>query len=133
MTAKVIGAKELAAKLRGLEVKFQKKAVRKGNRAGAQILKTSLKKRVPKRTGLLKKSVATKAKTSRTGAVNTFVRIKAGKGGSPHAPLIEYGTKNMQARHPMRDAVDVDGQRAINAARDIMAVEIERIAAIGSS
>jgi len=94
------GAKELEKKLNTLPVKLQKKHARKAIAKAARRTVKAAKKRVPKRTGQLKKSLGFRPRTYKTGV---FAIIGPRKGfrtvdeaGRPHDPakiahLVEMG------------------------------------------
>lgn len=61
------GIHDLLEKSRTLPVRIQKNVLRKGVRAGTAILVKEARRRVPRRTKRLKRSLATKVKTDRRG------------------------------------------------------------------
>ena len=120
---RVVGAKEIQMNLANLadpktmEKKVLKPAIRKGLRV---ILKTA-KKKVPEKTGTLKKSfgVGFKKKTmiGRVGVRQKSAVVINGKNVDPakYAHLVEFGTKTAPAHPFLRPALEESREAAFAA------------------
>ena len=104
--AKLIGDKKLVRKLAELEKKAAKKIAKKVVRAGATVMKKSIKRHVPVDEGLLKKSIA--AKIIRAGAILGASKDYSEGGEVPanYVHLVEYGHVKadgtvVQGKHPI--------------------------------
>jgi HK97 gp10 family phage protein len=137
----VVGAKELQRRLYNLGTKGQKAALRKATRKGARVILAAAKKEIPVKTGSLRRSLKTVART-RKGVVSTTVR--AGGTGARHANLVEYGTKDrrhksgkyvgkMPKLEPMKKAVNAKGGQAIDVAAAELLTQITAEATRGSN
>jgi len=85
------GARELHdAILRLGDAKAIKRALKKTIRAGASVLRREIRKRAPKKTGTLRKSIKVKpwSRTRNTLGFSVGPDMRV----APHAPLVEYGT-----------------------------------------
>lgn len=106
---KLSGFGGLDRKLKKLPEDIAKKALKKAVRAGGQVILDDASRRVPVRTGRLKKSLRVKVrKSSRHGAI-----AKIGT-NAPHAHLLEFGTVRMGARPYMRPAFDSKREAAVD-------------------
>lgn len=88
----VKGLAEIDKALRELPVKYERQTMMNSLRAAGRIIRDEAKRRVPVRTGNLKKSIA--VVTGKRGRV--YVTNKQGKGQKNdgwYAHLIEFGTK----------------------------------------
>lgn len=104
-------------------------------RAAAQVIADEAKRRVPVRTGLLKKSIGTakaKKKDTKSGqikfyvitktkvATNSKVKLADGRSGkmkikqfSFYAHMVEFGTSKMAAKPYMRPAMQSAGPKSV--------------------
>jgi hypothetical protein len=95
------GAKELTARLRGLDKKVRRSIAGKALRAGAKIMVKALRSAAPVRKtgkaagrGAGKKSLGTKVKTYRNSGITVAISGERKTGEwVPHFHLIEYGTQ----------------------------------------
>jgi HK97 gp10 family phage protein len=118
------GFSELAAKLKELPVKVEKKVIRTALRSGTKIIADATKANAPVLTGTMKRAItvrAMKRSRNRIGFMVTFnkrytdklVRMsktRTTKKGTPvryfYPAAIEYGTKHAPAHPFMRPAFD---------------------------
>ncbi len=96
------GLPELNRKLRGMGEKLGKRVMRNALKAGAQVVVREMKKRVPKKTGGLKKSIGKRALRRRGGNFAIIIGPRWPEGA--HGGLIELGTVKMRPRPFMRPA-----------------------------
>ncbi len=109
---RLLGVPQLAAEFKALESKIQKKALRKGLRAGAKIIQRAAKANAPKgETGNLRKFIKLKAdKRSRS---RLGIRVRTGTRQQLDIPandpvyypgIVEYGSKDRPPQPYMRPA-----------------------------
>lgn len=88
------GLAELHKALQELPAKIERNVLRGGLRAGAKVIETAARERVPVKQGLLRDSIGVSMRvSSKTGTVRAT--IKAGSKKAWYAHLVEFGT----ARH----------------------------------
>lgn len=118
-TVTITGAKELQAKLAKLPKKVANKIQRQGIRKGAKIIQEEARRLVPRKSGLLRKSIKVRVpKKKRRGEI--IISVQTGslgdfKGKSFYGAFVEYGTSKMAARPFMRPAADNKKQAATDA------------------
>ena len=141
----VIGAKEIEALLKSLPEKVAEKVTTAALRAGAAVIarqaRTNIKSNPSIDSGLLLKSVTSRAKKrSKKGSkvvsvgirrVKEQVKRKGRKGTSAASPsryahFVEFGTKNMKAEPFMRTALQQKGAEAIAKITEFMGRGIAR-------
>lgn len=141
----ITGSKELARLLEDLPGKVQKKVLRQGVSAASTPILKAIRGRVPKRSGLTKKSMARKVKTYKSGTVVSIMGPRKDAAamykGKLHKPskiahLVEKGHINRDGSltppHPfMRPAFESTKGEALNIMADKMGTGIEREAAGG--
>lgn len=103
----VEGANKLVKKLERMNKKDSKAAVRKGSREGSKIVQKQAKANAPKKTGQLRKSIKVRSLPRSTKWVGTTV-----KATDPKAGPLEYGTKHIEPREFMQQAVDQQSRKA---------------------
>lgn len=116
----MLGVPQLTAEFKALESKFQKKALRKGLRAGAKIIQRAAKANAPQgETGNLRKFIkvrADKRSRSRLGIrVMTGTRDQLGIDANDpvyYPGVVEYGSKNRPPQPFMRPAFNANQARA---------------------
>ena len=88
------GADELIRKLARLSGKDGKAAVRKGCRAGAKIVQAEVKRRVPRLSGKMARSLKVRSLKRKKGREGVRVAVDARNAkGEPYGFFVEYGTK----------------------------------------
>ncbi len=116
------GDKALMRTLDRLPAAMQRRVVRPGVRAALSPINKAAKRKAPKETGLLKKSIGVKMKSfNRTGVIwgavgvrKGFRKVIDGKPRDPrrYAHLAEFGTETVPARSFMRGAFDENKGKA---------------------
>ncbi len=102
---KVEGLADLADAVEKLKGKVSGDEVRRVLMRGAFVIRDEAKARVPVDTGKLKESIIATYGKKDPDDLNVLVGVKYGKGGAPHAHLVEFGTSKMQPRRFFRPAV----------------------------
>lgn len=91
---KLKGGKKLAATLKLLDLKTERKFGMQALRAGARVIIKDARKRVPVKTGLLRRrGFITKAAKGRRNEIVLTLGTRGGKNAPWYAHLIEFGTK----------------------------------------
>lgn len=86
----LIGVAEVLARLETMDRKVKRDVLRKPVAAVTRSIAADVKRRIPKRTGRLRKAIGTKV-TFRDGVAAGEIGARKGKGG-PHLHLVEFGT-----------------------------------------
>lgn len=148
---KVEGVEDIIKSLNILKQGVRNRVVRKGLNEPAKLLVKEVKTRIPKRSGLTRKSIGRKAKTYKSGVVVVIIGPRKGfrkevvvnkQTGATriHDPvniwhLIELGTSHSAAIAPARRAYDANKSVLKSMARqgiiDALATEIVKAAAKG--
>lgn len=100
---KVTGDKELIAKLQAVKTTKAKAAIRKGSRAGSKLVLAEAKTLVPVKTGALKQAMKVRALPRSRKWTGTQITMKAED--VFYGAFVELGTKHMQAKKFLRDAM----------------------------
>lgn len=117
-SVRVEGFKELFEKLNQLEPKRVKPAVRKALRAGARLVLTEARTRVPVRTGALKKSMKVRGIKLKRGMVGIAVHTGAGHmfmGDQYYGGMVHYGTEKQKAQPWLRESFEATKDEIIKA------------------
>jgi HK97 gp10 family phage protein len=127
---KLSGDKELIRALDALARKDAAAAIRKGIRAGGNIMLAAAKAYVPKDEGDLKRSLklrVSKKKKRQEYALRVQTGESAiGTGDQFYARMLEYGTSKMEARPWLRPAFAHNRSTAARVAKEIILSEILR-------
>jgi HK97 gp10 family phage protein len=125
---RITGVAELISKLRTLDDKVRRKALRSGIAKAGRIIAKDAKDRVQRRSGQLARSIGSKVKVYRNGGAvvaivgprKGFKIIVDGKPVDPvrYAHLVEAGTSHSAAFPFLRPAVDENQQRILGAIAD---------------
>jgi HK97 gp10 family phage protein len=102
------GQKELMENMKSLSEEMQVVVKREAIEEAANFLKEEITKRVPVRTGKLKENIITQ--TVEDNETATEVKLGPSRDGF-YGPMVEYGTKKMQAQPFMRPAFDENEER----------------------
>lgn len=128
------GLRPVLDRLKGLSPRLQKKALRKGVRAGSNIFRDAARANVPVETGLTKRNIVTQV-SAKKDSVTGRVGVRGGgksKGDNPfYWRFVELGFfhKNsgqyIKANPFMRNAQSKNIDRATNAVSEAIIKEIE--------
>lgn len=140
-SAKVEGTALVVKMLKEYRGKKANGAIRKGSRAGCKIIQARAKRLIPRvkrrdrlgniTQGELRQAVKVRAiKRNRKGWIGSEVIIAGGgfsfSGDQFYGAFVEFGTRNMQARHYMKQAADESADAAKAVAIGKIKQEMER-------
>lgn len=117
------GAKSLDAAFRALTGPKQKKATRKGLRAGAKLIADRARELVPQPTGKLRRTI--KVRAARRSRSSIGVNVVAGD--EETFAGIEYETANQPPQPFFRPAFDQLESQASELVREEIGIEVEKI------
>jgi HK97 gp10 family phage protein len=127
--SQILGAAALDKVLGQLPRRIEEQTVLKALREGAKPIVKDAKKRVPVRSGKLKKAITVrKGSRRRTAKGGGQLVIGFKKPESRRAHLTEFGTSRQPAQPFMRPAIDAQGQAAIDAIGKRLGGDIEKAA-----
>lgn len=128
------GLSPVLDKLKGLSLRLQKKALRKGVRAGANIFRDAARANVPVETGLTKRNIITQV-SAKKDSVTGRVGVRGGGKNSGNNPFywrfVELGFyhknsgQHIKAKPFMRNAQSQNIDKATNAVSEAVRQEIE--------
>jgi HK97 gp10 family phage protein len=125
----ITGVREIDRALKGLEPKLAKKVLRQALRSGLKPVLAQVRANAPVgETGALKGSIKIYTARTRKKVIKLRVVAHQGKGRSPHAAAVEFGTANQDGRHFERDAFDATKDRARQIAVAEIRAGVERVA-----
>jgi HK97 gp10 family phage protein len=121
------GAKELSKLLKKLPVKVEKNFMRQAVRAGARVVVKDARKRVPKNTGNLAKSLGVVSRRAKNITMSVKARSgKKQKNDGFYGRFIEFGTRKMAARPFLRPALESNVSNIIKAMADKLNQAIDK-------
>lgn len=130
----IIGLADLRADFEKLAKSQSTKALRHATVAGAKVIRDEARKRAPKKTGKLRRNIASAALRQKDapGLATAGVRVRTkGKADSPNNAFYwrfdEFGTQHMKAQPFMRPAFDASIGEAEGAIRTELARAIDRV------
>lgn len=123
-SVEVLGLKELDQALRQLAWPAARRALRKGMRKGANVVRDEARAKAPIDTGLLKRHIRTRERSEENGDLRFAVEITR---SAFYGRFLEYGTSKMAAKPFLRPAAENKTEEAVVAMRDAMqeAIEVE--------
>ena len=128
-TMQIAGLRELHRKLKQLEGKLAKKALRKGLRGGAKDVQAAAKALAPTDSGDLAANIKVRtAKLGRGGRGMVGVSVQstaASFGRYFYPPHIEFGTDEVEAQSYMRRAADERRRHAVAIIATVTGREID--------
>jgi HK97 gp10 family phage protein len=152
VSSTVSGVEEANLALEDFSKKTMARAVRKGSRAGCQVIAAAARATAPYRTGKLRAGIKVRALPRSRKYIGTRVTIDS----VYYAPFVEYGTKHpgaarrrttfglrayhaalrlagvahggMKARHYLKNAADATKAAALNVAREVIKAELGKYA-----
>jgi len=109
----VEGLREATQSLDELEKKVRNKIIRKAQREGCKEIQAEKKRLAPVgETGELKKSIKVRSAKRKKDRISTLVQTRIED--APHGPLLNYGTKHIEARRFLNQAVDNKGKASLD-------------------
>lgn len=127
MRVEIEGLDVLDKRLKELDRRTRGNFLRKALRKGANVIKAEAKKRVPVRTGRLKKSIAVKVSMKAGGEV--YAKIGMKKGAAYGVP-VELGTSTAAAKPFLRPAMDTKNGEAVGAFKMSLQEEIAAVTVV---
>ena len=117
----IVGLKELDRALQELAWPAARRALRKGMRKGANVVRDEARAKAPKKTGNLKRKIRTRERREEGGDMRFAVEVPR---SAFYGRFIEYGTSKMPARPFLRPAAENKTEAAVSAMRDALAEAI---------
>lgn len=113
----ITGLRELDDALRELAGPAARRAMRKGMRQGANVVRDEAKARAPKDTGNLKKSIRTRERREEGGWMRYAIEVRR---RAFYGRFLEFGTSKMAAKPFLRPAAENKTAEAVERMRDAM-------------
>lgn len=117
----ITGLKELDRALQELAWPAARRALRKGMRQGANVIRDEARAKAPLDTGLLKRQIRTRERSEQEGNMRFAVEIPR---SVFYGRFIEYGTSKMPAKPFLRPAAEGKTEEAVTAMRDALSEAI---------
>ena len=117
----IVGLKELDRALQELAWPAARRALRKGMRKGANVVRDEARAKAPKKTGNLKRKIRTRERREEGGDMRFAVEVPR---SAFYGRFIEYGTSKMAAKPFLRPAAENKTEEAVTAMRDSLAEAI---------
>lgn len=124
LSVEIIGLRELDTALQNLAWPAARRALRKGMRAGANVVRDEARAKAPVRTGNLKRKIRTRERSEEGGNMRFAVEIPR---DAFYGRFLEYGTSKMAAKPFLRPAAENKTEAAVTRMRDSLeeAIKIE--------
>lgn len=122
LDVQITGLRELDRALQELAWPAARRALRKGMRAGANIVRDEARAKVAVDTGHLKRQIRTRERSDRDGNMRFAVEVPR---GAFYGRFLEYGTSKMAAKPFLRPAAETKTEAAVTTMRDALAEAIE--------
>lgn len=124
LSVEITGLKELDRALQELAWPAARRALRKGMRRGANVIRNEARANVGVDTGFLKRQIRTRERSEQDGQMRFAVEVPR---GAFYGRFLEFGTSKMAARPFMRPAAESKAEDAVMATRDALreAIEVE--------
>lgn len=111
LNAQIIGDKQLLKNLLALPPKLQKRVMKPAFRKGAAVISKRAKRKVKKRSGLLRKSIKANVTKNVNGRIFVDPKVEGEYKGkkvkpSKYAHLVEFGTQTAEAKPFLRPALN---------------------------
>lgn len=118
----ITGLRELDRALQELAWPAARRALRKGMRQGANVIRDEARAKAPVDTGLLKRQIRTRERSEQDGDMRFAVEITR---SAFYGRFIEYGTSKFAAKPFLRPAAESKTEEAVTAMRDALAEAIQ--------
>ncbi len=118
---KIEGLKELNKELKKLDAQMEKRIAKQAVRAGATVIAKEIRRRAPRKTGRLKKSIGMMVPKSARNQIRIDIGIRdRGKETPFYAHMIEFGTSGYSVpKARKKDALLADGKTVYGRKADI--------------
>lgn len=122
------GLAELDRALQELAWPAARRALRKGMRKGANVVRDEARAKAPVRTGNLKRRIRTRERREENGDLRFAIEVPR---SAFYGRFLEYGTSKMAAKPFLRPAAEAKTEEAVTAMRDALqeaiAVELMKV------
>lgn len=118
----VLGLKELDRALQEMAWPAARRALRKGMRQGANVVRDEARAKAPLDTGLLKRQIRTRERSEENGDMRFAVEVTR---SAFYGRFLEYGTSKLAARPFLRPAAESKAEAAVARMRNALAEAIE--------
>lgn len=124
LSVEILGLRELDRALQELAWPAARRALRKGMRKGANVVRDEVRAKAPVDTGNLKRRIRTRERSEEEGNMRFAVEIPR---SAFYGRFLEYGTSKMAAKPFLRPAAEGKTEAAVTAMRDALgeAIQIE--------
>ena len=116
------GLAQLDRALQELAWPAARRALRKGMRKGANVVRDEARAKAPVKTGNLKRKIRTRERSEQDGNMRFAVEVPR---SAFYGRFLEYGTSKMAAKPFLRPAAEGKTEAAVTAMRDALAEAIE--------
>lgn len=120
----ITGLKELDRALQELAWPAARRALRKGMRQGANVVRDEARAKAPIDSGNLKRRIRTRERSEEAGNMRFDIEVPR---SAFYGRFLEYGTSKMAAKPFLRPAAEAKTEEAVTVMRDALseAIEIE--------
>lgn len=122
LSVEITGLKELDQALQELAWPAARRALRKGMRQGANVVRDEARAKAPVDSGNLKRLIRTRERSEDQGNMRFAVEIPR---SAFYGRFLEYGTSKMAAKPFMRPAAENKTEEAVTKMRDALAEAIQ--------
>lgn len=127
MVSATIDNKALLKALKQFPINIQKNVMVGAVRAGANIIRDEARRKVPKRSGNLAKSIISMQRKAEQGQVKFSVTpSKGGNNDGWYAHFVEFGTVKMSAKPFLRPAFEQSNNESLEASKKYIAERIPK-------
>ena len=125
MVSATFDTKKLIETLQKFPKNIQKNVMVGAVRAGANVIRDEARRKVPIKTGTLKKSIVSIQRKAKQGEIKFSVTpSKGGKNSGWYAHFVEFGTSKMTAKPFMRPAFEQSNNESLEASKKYIAERI---------
>ena len=127
MVSATFDTKKLIETLQKFPKNIQKNVMVGAVRAGANVIRDEARRKVPIKTGTLKKSIVSIQRKAQNGLITFSVTpSKGGKNSGWYAHFVEFGTSKMSAKPFMRPAFEQSNNESLEASKKYIAERIPK-------
>ncbi len=121
-SVEIVGLKELDMALTELAWPAARRALRKGMRKGANVVRDEARAKARVDTGNLKRKIRTRERSEDAGNMQFAVEVPR---SAFYGRFLEYGTSKMEAKPFLRPAAENKTEEAVSSMRDALAEAIQ--------
>jgi len=120
-SVEILGLKELDQALQQMAWPAARRALRKGMRQGANVVRDEVRAKAPVKTGNLRRKIRTRERREDADGLRFAIEIPR---SAFYGRFIEFGTSKIAARPFMRPAAEAKTEAAVSAMRNALAEAI---------